>query len=125
LAYAREHDGTFTSRAYQKLAGVDMYGASRDIKDLMRKGIVCLRQKGGRVYELCLSDARPEPERPAEYTALEPILKQQGFVTNKDIRAILGVSAQRANRIAGRLEEWGWLRREGAKRGTRYLPTRV
>jgi hypothetical protein len=34
LAYAREHDGTFTSRAYQKLVNVDMYHASRDIKDL-------------------------------------------------------------------------------------------
>ena len=52
LAYAREHDGTFTSRAYQKLVGVDLYAASRDIKDLIRKGIVHLPHKGGRVYEL-------------------------------------------------------------------------
>jgi len=45
LAYA--HGGQFTSRSYQKLVGVDLYTASRDIKDLIRKGIVRIRKKGG------------------------------------------------------------------------------
>ena len=52
LAYAKEHSDTFTSRAYQKLVGVDIYTASRDIKDLIRKGIAHVRKKGGRIYEI-------------------------------------------------------------------------
>ncbi len=124
LAYAREHDGTFTSRAYQKLVGVDIYTASRDIKGLIRKGIVRLPKKGGRVYELCPPEEEVAPEKPPEYAALEPILERQGYLKNRDIRLALGVSAQQADRIARRLEELGWLRREGEKRGTRYLPAK-
>lgn len=123
LAYAREHGGTFTSRAYQKLAGVDLYTASRDIKDLIRKRIVGLSKKGGRVYELHSSIQEPGTEKPPEYVALEPILGQQGYLKNEDIRNALGVSAQQANRIVRRLEQMGWLQRKGEKRGTRYFPT--
>ena len=124
LAYAREHGGTFTSRAYQSLVGVDLYSASRDIKDLIRKGIVRLPKKGGRVYELSHTEPEPAPEKPPDYLLLEPILAQQGYVTNTDIRGALDVSSQQANRVARRLEQLGWLKREGEKRGTRYLPPR-
>jgi len=124
LVYAREHGGVFTSRAYQKLVRVDLYTASRDIKDLMRRGVIRLPKKGGRVYELRLPEEAEAPEKPSEYAALEPILKRQEYVKNRDIRLALGVSPQQANRIARRLEELGWLRREGKKRGTRYLPAK-
>lgn len=124
LAYAKEHDGAFTSRAYQRLAEVDIYAASRDIKDLIRKGIVQLTKKGGRVYRIRTGSVSGEREIPREYLALRPVLKQQGFVKNADIQAALGVPARQANRIARQLEDLGWLRREGRKRGTRYYPTR-
>lgn len=42
LAYAHAHGGQFTSRAYQKLVGVEIYTASSDIKELIRRGIVRL-----------------------------------------------------------------------------------
>jgi predicted HTH transcriptional regulator len=42
LAYAREHDDLFTSRAYRALVGIDLYAASRDIKELIRKGVARL-----------------------------------------------------------------------------------
>ena len=122
LAYAKEHDGAFTSRAYQRLAGVDIYEASRDIKDLIRKGIVRLMKKGGRIYEICALQATEDGNKPTEFAALEPALSRHGFVKNADIRAALNVTARQANRIARRLEGLGWLHREGERRGTRYFP---
>ena len=121
LAYARGHGGTFTSRAYQKLVGVDLYTASRDIKDLIRKGIVRLPRKGGRVYELCSPETGVMPERPPEYVALEPILEQRGFVKNKDIRSTLGISRRQATRVAEQLCNLGLLKPEGERRWRRYL----
>ena len=122
LAYAREHDGTFTSRAYQKLVNVDIYSASRDVKDMIHKGIVRLPQKGGRVYELCLAGVPKIQDKPTEYLALEPLLRSQGYLTNADIRAILNFSRRQATRIAERLCNLGLLRLEGEKRWARYLP---
>lgn len=124
LAYAKEHDGTFTSQAYQRLASVDIYQASKDIKDLIRKDLVQLPNKGGRVYELRQAERTSALEPPPEYRVLLPILEGQGFVRNRDIRDALGVSSLKANRIAKALEATGWLRREGNRRGTRYLAVR-
>jgi len=123
LAYAKERGGTFTSRTYQKLVGADIYTASRDIKDLIHKGIVRLPQKGGRVYELCPPEIKADQEEPGEYLALESLLRSQGFVTNTDIRAALGVSRRQASRVAERLCDLGLLKPEGERRWARYLPT--
>jgi ATP-dependent DNA helicase RecG len=122
LASAKEHGGAFTSRHYQGLVGIDLYTASRDIKDLIRKGLVQLPKKGGRVYELASSPkAAQVPEKPQEYLALEPGLKEKGYVNNEDIRKALGVSRYSANRIAHRLVASGWLKSEGSRRGRRYI----
>lgn len=69
LAYAKEHGNAFTSRAYQKLVNVDLYTASREIKDLIRKGIVRLPKKGGRIYELSSPKAQSSGSKPEEYIA--------------------------------------------------------
>jgi ATP-dependent DNA helicase RecG len=124
LAYAREHGGAFTSRAYQDLAHLDLYTASRDIKGLVRKGLVLLPHKGGRVYQLATTRPTIERDVPAEYRSLEPLLRQQGFVTNTDIRTILGVSLRQASRIAAELVALGWLTQVGERRGRRYVPAR-
>lgn len=124
LAYARERDGTFTNRMYQQLTHADPYTAAREIRELVRKGIALLPQKGGRVYHLSPDIAAPSVEKPKEYAALEPILVSRGFVQNRDVRRTLGVSLHQANRIARRLVDQGWLRPEGERRGRRYVPTR-
>jgi len=122
LAYAKEHGGAFTSRDYQKLLSTDIYTASRDIKELIRKRLVKLPKKGGRVYEL-----RPSPltedslEKPPEYTAMETVLKEKGYIKNEDIRKALGVSRRQAIRVAGKLVTLGWLKPEGSRRGHHYL----
>ncbi|MFQ6016262.1 MAG: helix-turn-helix domain-containing protein [Anaerolineae bacterium] len=122
LAYAREHDGTFTSRAYQKLVGVDIYTASRDIKDLIRKGVARLQKKGGRIYKLVEPGEKESLAFPPEYQALETRLARKGWITNTDIREVLGVSRPEATRIAASLVKMGLLRKEGERRWTRYVP---
>ncbi len=124
LAYAREHGGRFTSRAYQRLVQIDLYAASRDIKDLARKGIVQLPKKHGRVYRLVARDSQSSPEKPPEYVVLEAVLATKGRLKNQDIREILGVNTAKAGRIARRLVAGGWLRAEGEKRGRYYVTAR-
>ena len=98
---------------------------SRDIKELIRKGLVKLPKKSGRVYELVSSPkARMGVEKPPEYSALEPLLKEKGYVKNADIRKALKVPAISAKRIAQRLVAAGWLRPEGERRGRRYILSR-
>lgn len=121
LVYAKEHQNAFTSREYQKLAGMDIYQASQDIKDLIRKGLVKLPRKGGRIYELFPVASGATTEKPPEYVALEALLEQNGFIKNEDIRRVLGISQFSANRIAKRFITEGWLKSEGSKRGRRYI----
>ncbi|MEW6718494.1 MAG: ATP-binding protein [Chloroflexota bacterium] len=123
LAYAREHDGTFTSRSYQKLVGKDIYTASQDIKDLIRKGVAHLQKKGRRIYRLVEPGEKKSLAFPSEYQALEARLTKQGWITNTDIRKLLGVSRLEATRIAASLVKMGLLRKEGERRWARYLPS--
>jgi Fic family protein len=120
--HAREHGNTFTSQAYQNLVHVDLYTASRDIKDLIRKGLIRLPKKRGRVYQL--ASLSTEADKPLEYTALEPILTEKGYVTNEDIRSLFRVSAPTARRFVQRLVLLGWLKPQGAARWRRYVPGR-
>ncbi len=121
LAYAHTHGGRFTSRAYQKLVGVDIYTASRDIKNLIRRGIVRLTRPRGRVYEIVSEPEKAAAEKPPEFLALEPILQEKGFIKNEDIRKALNVSVGQANWIARKLVMIGWLEPQGEKRGRRYV----
>jgi len=126
LAYAHAHGGTFTSRAFQKLVGVDLYTASRDIKDLIRKGIVRLTKKGGRVYKVMEKVLPKTTTLPEDFVKMIPRLKKKGFLQNKDIREVLGLSRIQAYR---RLNEWvseGLLLKKNKGRGAKYvLPQNV
>lgn len=122
LAYAKEHDGCFTSRAYQKLVGVDIYVASRDIKDLIRKGVARRTKKGGRVYQIVEPSAPLPLIIPEEFERIKPILHQKGYVRNKDVREVFGISRLQALRLLQRLVALGFLRLEGKGRGARYMP---
>ncbi len=123
LAYAREHGNTFTSRSYQRLAGVDIYSASRDIKDLIRKGVVKMPKKGGRIYEV-VSRVGGSQDKPTEYVAIEDLLRERGWVRNEDFRSRLGLSTYKASQVARNLVATGWLRPEGPRKTRRYMPSR-
>lgn len=119
LAYAHAHSNRFTSREYQKLSGLDLYGASNSIKDLIRKSIVHALEKGGRIYEV--PDApQMEVGMPDEMEQLLPLLQAKASISNEDIRGALGVSRASATRVANELVRTDWLERQGTGRWTRY-----
>ena len=121
LAYAYAHNGRFTSRQYQKLVGIDLYTASRDIKDLIRKGIARLTKKGGRIYEIL---QRPGMEAPSEAISdlkrLAPLFAKKEEIANRDVREAFGLSRKEALKVLQRLVEYQLLERSGSRRGTRY-----
>jgi Fic family protein len=123
LLFGHSHADTLTSRQYQSLCGMDIYQASRDIKDLVKKGILALPKKGGRVYSIA---KEPIPLRKTEQQirkSLAPIfeeLKGKELITNSDIQKVLKISRVQASRIARELVEWGLLVRQGRGRGVHY-----
>lgn len=123
LAYAKEHDGRFTSRAYQKLVGVDIYTASRDIKDLIRKGLVRRTKKGGRVYRVVEPEIKMPVEISQELHVIAPKLLQKGYIKNEDVRRLLKVNRIQATRFLSQLVDQGYLEKKGERRWTYYVPT--
>lgn len=119
LVYAHAHGGFFTSRQYQKLVGVDIYSASKDIKDLLRKGIVKQLKKGGRRYCIMEQPLSPLP-LPDELVKLQKIFKKQGFISNKNVQEVLNVSRIQAARLLRQWTDRGYLVREGKGRATIY-----
>jgi len=122
LAYANAHNERFTSRAYQKLVGVGIYNASKDIRDLTHRGIVKLERKGGRIYQLIDREkSSGMPKIPQEFLQIKPLLSGKGYVRNEDVRQVLGVSRAQATRL---LQDWvatGFLALLGKGRGARYV----
>jgi ATP-dependent DNA helicase RecG len=119
VAMANADGGTFG----QKLVGADLYTASRDIRDLMRRGIVRLTKPKGRVYEVIAEPEKAVAEIPSGLAKLRPVLEEKGFVKNSDIQKALGVSPVQAQLIARRLVLKDWLEPIGEKRGRRYVPS--
>jgi len=120
LAWAHSHGGTFTSREYQKLAHIDIYGASRDIKGLIRRECVASEKKGGRVYRVI--EAAPPMAIPEDLQPLIEALRTRGFLRNADVRQALGVERERARDLLRAWVEEEWLIREGERKGTKYFP---
>lgn len=119
LAYARSHGNHFTSRDYQKLAGLDIYGASSSIKDLIRKGIIRSKGKGSRVYVIEEFSA-PREELPEELSRILQRIGKREPLTNRQVRSILGVTRITAVRYLRHWTESGWLRMVRKGRATRY-----
>jgi ATP-dependent DNA helicase RecG len=120
LAWAHSHEGTFTSREYQKLVGTDIYGASRDIKDLIRRGFVKSEKKGGRMYSVI--EVAPPIAIPEELKPLVGILRANGFIRNADVRNTLGVDRRHALALLTAWADKRWLKREGERKATKYFP---
>jgi ATP-dependent DNA helicase RecG len=121
LALARVRGGSFTSRDYQILVGLDPYRASNSIKALVRRGLVQSISKGSRVYQLAnprlLSEAPPE-----ELARVLDGLGSEETVTNRRVREVLLVSRPTAARYLQEWVETNWLQPLGSGRATRYRP---
>ncbi len=120
LAYARENQGKFTSRNFQNLCNIDLYTASKEIQDLLHKGIITREKPRSRLYLLVDTPGVRSQNLPEEIKRLEPILSAKGFVTNGDFRQVFGVTTPKARTMARRLVELGWLIPEGERKGRRY-----
>ena len=118
LAMARQQEGRFTSAQYQKLAVLDIYAASQDIKELIRKGLVRLEKKGGRLYRLGEAELGASPE---DFQRLAEVLAGKGRLVNSDLRGIWGLDRQSALRRVKSLLESGWLEAKGNRRGRYYV----
>ena len=118
LVLARQRGGKFTSADYQKLAEIDIYTASRDIKDLIRKSVVQAEKKGGRIYIL----SSGQLVIPEDFKSLQPELSRSGALSNQALRNIWRVDRQTALRRAKRLMDMEWLVAEGLGKGRRYKP---
>ncbi|MFQ6092807.1 MAG: ATP-binding protein [bacterium] len=123
LLFARTHGIRFTSRDYQKICSVDIYSASRDIKDLMRKGIVRLQKKGGRIYELLEGKGDEFFEFPQGYPEVRAIVERKGYVKNEYLRDALNLSRVQAKWLLQKYLNSSLLKMEGRGRGARYVPT--
>lgn len=124
LAYAHLNGDRFTSRAYQQLAGLDIYAASNSIRDLVRKHLVRSTRRGSRVYELVRSGEAGEQVLPPDLVRIMESVDYARSISNEDVQRVLSVSRPTATRY---LREWsglGHLVPLGSGAGRRYnLPS--
>jgi ATP-dependent DNA helicase RecG len=119
LAWGHSHGGAFTSREYQKLVGTDIYGASRDIKDLIRRGLAVSDKKGGRIYRI-LESAAPSAV-PQDLEPLLVLLRENGFIKNADVQKVLNIDRRRALALLTTWVDGRWLLRDGERKATKYF----
>ena len=121
LAYAHAHGNRFTSREYQRVIGIDIYGASGEIKDMIRKGVARSMGKGSRIY-IVQEPLQAAPEMPLELKKLLPSIRRKGYLRNDDIQKTLSLSRITAWRLIISWVDEGWLSPQGKGRGRRYEP---
>lgn len=125
LLFAQARGGSFTSKNWQKVCGVDIYTAAKEIKEIIRKGIVRLPRRGGRVYRVIQpSEKEKVTDIPYEYRVIKALIQKKGFVKNADIQQALGMSRLQASRLAQRFIDLGLLEMVGEKKGARYIKTK-
>jgi ATP-dependent DNA helicase RecG len=122
LASAHAHDDRFTSRDVQAQLGIDIYGASALIKDLVRRGAIQSSGKGSRIYHV-RRPLQTQPDMPAQLARILPILNRRGHLRNQDLQGELNMTRITASRA---LKEWvadQWLARPAKRgRGAVYSP---
>lgn len=122
LAFARSHGGRFTSREYQKLVGLDIYGASNSIRDLVKKGIARPTHRGSRIYQIIEPGIETENPPPEELQAIWKAIGMSQPITNEAVQTVLGVSRSTATRYLRGWVNLGWLEPVGRTSQRRYLP---
>jgi hypothetical protein len=94
----------------------DIYGASRAIKEMIRKGVVVLPAKRGKVCQV-REPLRARPEMPESPCNLLSRLQKTGTLWNQDVRKILQLNRIAAGRLLRELVDTEWLEGTG-RRGT-------
>lgn len=118
--FARTHNKSFTNRNYQQVCEVDIYTASKEIKEMIKKGIVGLPCKRGRAYHILTLEEKKSMKFPEEYKVLKDTLQKERFIKNEDIQRLLSIPRHKAKRIAQKLVTLGFFEKEGTGKGTKY-----
>ncbi|MBM3947318.1 MAG: hypothetical protein FJ315_08000 [SAR202 cluster bacterium] len=121
LAMAVSQGKRFTSHDVQKHFHLDLYAASTLIKSLIRKRVVRLPEKRGRVYEV-IEPATVE-SLPQEMLCLLPAFQDREQLPRRVLQKLWGVRPHQAYLKARALVEGGWLEPTGAGRGAGYRLT--
>jgi ATP-dependent DNA helicase RecG len=121
LAMAASRGGRFTSRDVQKHFRLDLYAASTLIKSLIRRGVVRLPQKGGRIYEVV--EPTGVEQLPKDIAVLLPSFREREQLPRRVLQDLWGVRPHQAYLKARSLSEGGWLEPSGAGRGAGYRLT--
>jgi predicted HTH transcriptional regulator len=112
----------FTSNDYQKLNQVDRDTASREIQELVQKGIVELQRKTrGAKYYLSLSVSRTVDLVQRRFLKLREHVTSNESLSNADYRAMFNLSRNQAKQELKYHCEQGYLLLTGARRGAKYL----
>jgi len=113
--------------AARELLGVDSVAARRALHRLRDAGFLVQRgSRAGTVYVLESSLAPPAGLRLSDEEIDQVTLalaQARGSVVNRDVRSHTGLDRAQALRSLERLVRAGRLRREGERRGTRYVPS--
>jgi predicted HTH transcriptional regulator len=115
-------DREFANADYRALNGVDRDTASRELHELVDRGLVSTSGGGaGMRYSIVRSGPAGGPAAgPIEL--LESKMREAGYITNADYREAFGADRNAAKAALARWVTDGALVLEGEKRRARYLP---
>jgi ATP-dependent DNA helicase RecG len=125
LLYLR-HNERMTNSDYRRLNRVDSRVASRELQEMVSLGAVEMRGvRGGAHYVLLLSVLTPKPQTVTLVSEEDQVLayvRANGFITNSQCRALLGIDGrERVRRLLRRLVQAELLQPVGERRGARYV----
>ena len=114
----------FTNEDFRKLSQVDRDEAYRQIQEMVTLGILVGTEKRGRgaVYRIAQDILRTRKFLERRMPALRRFFSENDRLTNADYRGLFELSRYGASRELRRLVDEDFLRLEGEKRGTHYLP---
>ena len=114
----------FTNEDYRKLNKVDRDEAYRQIQELVALGILKSSAKSGRgaVYRVQDGIRQARVFLESRLPQLRTYFRDHAFIKNADYQQLFGLTRNRAMRELRRLVDEGFLRLEGERRGSRYLP---
>jgi len=117
------HPEGFTNADYQGLGGVDRDQAYREIQEMVTQGVILPAESHGRgaMYRLAPHLHETQAFLRARLPQLRELLSAGRSLQNADYRVSFGLTRVAALRELTALTERGYLKREGERRGVKYM----
>ena len=118
------HPEGFANADYQRLNSVDRDEAYREIQEMIALGVIMPAEAPGRgaVYHVATDLHEARAFLQLRVPKLREFFLREAHLKNADYRELFSVTRDAATRELRRLTETGYLRMEGVRRGSRYLP---